>query len=1342
VTGMMQPLTLAVFVLLVVGIISAHSDPQLVQEKLSLDNFEADQIGPWWTSKNRYVSHFMEKGTNQKDLQLITDEERTGQVLVAQVTLASGENNRFFLMRSVSVPKSTVAYGAVTFWYRTRGTIPDDTTLYCRLRRDPDAWGTKFMDLPFEADTQGQWRQVELPIVAAQPRNVWPFYMLPLIQAGFQITTGQQALEMELAIDDLELIEKPTLPASYKPRQLSVPPREGPMRLLLCKHSCAGHYGIRQAAVELPETGTVDVVRFRGLHLGLEEFPQSRQELAEYDAVALVDVDALALSPEQLAMIVDYVASGGGLLVAGGPNSFGNSASFPPVLDAILPVARDDEGRLEDVNRSVTIAGAHPITAGLPANLGEVGQAHSLSTKPDAATVLAADRPVMVAGDYQKGRIVVLNAFPGKSPPGSSIFRNDFYDDLLRQTLHWLAQREPAASFAEFAAPPSELAAGEALFLRFETSGATVAARIRIRHGEGELVLDPIHGGPLFLGSNPLPQSPLSRTPFDINVELLDSKEKVVARRDFKVIVSKPVRLELRLAAHQSQVTEPGKPFRCVVSGDTACADEEFTVAIYEGDRPVFSLPRKTLEASDDGQAQVEMEFAVPELEEGDYSLRVTAQIADEEIAAELPIYVAAPMQWGDFFPVMGVDGIEGDKHQMDEFGEVARARELYEHGFTTVAAGPFDFNREALRLGMALFNDYTHYIKWQAWEPTDPGVFAPDYYASVQEHQRNKVAKALPLPCYFSAKIIDEPTSTPFMLAYDDDDRRAYREMFGEEMPDWIPEYPTAKKLPSGDENAVARRKWAQFLSYYAERAYEATLRAKNEAGADYNLILTFGPGTHSWAPARQYFADVLNWCRHCDMMDYDRYPYFYADSFANSPQIRMAGTHFDSSYFRTAANYLDKPCGFYVEVDDRNWPYQKTPYNASSELAYTALAQGGDYINTFITVAFGEGHGARLERWEDWGQQMREIRSLAPLLANSRRPTAPVGLIQPYTTQYMAEATDIRPWYSFEHICRACGDADVVDERILRDRGISPYESLILLGARWMDSNMAPQLVEFVENGGLLIYDELPEFDENMNELTWPEKMADGQEHSWGEGMPIERCPYGEGECVRLKFDPEQWCRTATEEDQPAKATAFQRGFRELIFAHGIRPHARSSNPDVEVALREAEGSSVLIAISHAEQTEDTTVTLNNIGHPVEFVSNMTTGEPIEYQQDGDSLTIQLQLDSRCGRIIGLYPQRPADLAVEASRKQFAPGQPLKYRLSVLDDKEQLAQGSHVVRVTFTDPAGQRRARYSSPALCTGGSTIITANLAENAPVGTWTITAEDWLGNQSPTVEFDVR
>jgi Ca-activated chloride channel homolog len=64
-------------------------------------------------------------------------------------------------------------------------------------------------------------------------------------------------------------------------------------------------------------------------------------DLTSYDLLVLADVAKAALSPGQQELIESYLREGGGLLVAGGPDSFGSGGYLGTRLAGLLPVRQD-----------------------------------------------------------------------------------------------------------------------------------------------------------------------------------------------------------------------------------------------------------------------------------------------------------------------------------------------------------------------------------------------------------------------------------------------------------------------------------------------------------------------------------------------------------------------------------------------------------------------------------------------------------------------------------------------------------------------------------------------------------------------------------------------------------------------------------------------------------------------------------------------------------------------------------------------------------------------------------------------------------------------------------------
>jgi len=76
--------------------------------------------------------------------------------------------------------------------------------------------------------------------------------------------------------------------------------------------------------------------------VGAADIPVALEEIARYDAVILSDVDGTEMSQRQMEQYRDYVRfMGGGLLMAGGPDSFGAGGYFRTPIEEALPVTMD-----------------------------------------------------------------------------------------------------------------------------------------------------------------------------------------------------------------------------------------------------------------------------------------------------------------------------------------------------------------------------------------------------------------------------------------------------------------------------------------------------------------------------------------------------------------------------------------------------------------------------------------------------------------------------------------------------------------------------------------------------------------------------------------------------------------------------------------------------------------------------------------------------------------------------------------------------------------------------------------------------------------------------------------
>jgi uncharacterized membrane protein len=194
-------------------------------------------------------------------------------------------------------------------------------------------------------------------------------------------------------------------------------------------------------------------------HLAPAAFPTTMADLEAYDVVLLSDIgsNTLLLSPDtfersltapnRLALLRDWVAAGGGLVMVGGYLTFqgieGKGRYAGSAVEEALPVTMspyDDRVELpEGVSPTVT-APDHALAAGLPETWPAILGYNRLTARPGAVTVAAAgDDPLLVAWDFGEGRAVAFasDCGPHWAPPAFVAWEG--YATLWQNIAVWVA---------------------------------------------------------------------------------------------------------------------------------------------------------------------------------------------------------------------------------------------------------------------------------------------------------------------------------------------------------------------------------------------------------------------------------------------------------------------------------------------------------------------------------------------------------------------------------------------------------------------------------------------------------------------------------------------------------------------------------------------------------------------------------------------------------------------------------------------------------------------------------------------------------------------------------------
>jgi uncharacterized membrane protein len=195
-------------------------------------------------------------------------------------------------------------------------------------------------------------------------------------------------------------------------------------------------------------------------------FYQSSAELMAYDALVLSNVPRSALSDEVLGWVEEWIGKrGGGLLMAGGPRSFGAGNWTGTALERMLPVEflGTNDWDLAAAVLEPTGADLHPVwrlfederaTRAALATLPEsLGRNNWVRVKPQSGTLLGAQKatsgggtpPLLAVGAYGRGRTAAL-ATPVSASWSPRFTRqwgeqdNRHFAKFARNLTYWLTE--------------------------------------------------------------------------------------------------------------------------------------------------------------------------------------------------------------------------------------------------------------------------------------------------------------------------------------------------------------------------------------------------------------------------------------------------------------------------------------------------------------------------------------------------------------------------------------------------------------------------------------------------------------------------------------------------------------------------------------------------------------------------------------------------------------------------------------------------------------------------------------------------------------------------------------
>lgn len=234
----------------------------------------------------------------------------------------------------------------------------------------------------------------------------------------------------------------------------------GGLKVHIAQGMWSQHWNLTDTLLDTCEITESFLCSRYGFVTSLKGFPLEKQELLAHKVLILanIPVDAFAREGTWNAMkevpgrssdwVEEFVAQGGGLLVLGGNYSLGTGGGeIEGTAYAKCLPAEIHRGDIvfENQNKPVplTPVGEHPILAGVNWDQQPVTLFyHEVTPKPEAQVLVkAGEAPILIAGSYGQGRVVLWTATLHGEPaePAVAYWRWSGWPTLVRNIVQWLS---------------------------------------------------------------------------------------------------------------------------------------------------------------------------------------------------------------------------------------------------------------------------------------------------------------------------------------------------------------------------------------------------------------------------------------------------------------------------------------------------------------------------------------------------------------------------------------------------------------------------------------------------------------------------------------------------------------------------------------------------------------------------------------------------------------------------------------------------------------------------------------------------------------------------------------
>jgi len=670
------------------------------------------------------------------------------------------------------------------------------------------------------------------------------------------------------------------------------------------------------------------------------------------------------------------------------------------------------------------------------------------------------------------------------------------------------------------------------------------------------------------------------------------------------------------------------------------------------------------------------------------------------------------------FSPVPAGKGWKGEKPPLSAEVQQDTLRNLIDHGFSVLyypvgglaEAQSQQIVASAQTLGMKVNYMTGGFEMFDREHPPAISVYSPRYAEEVSMRVQAGLAPMKAIQRIYSVfPFQDEPFHAgPGAFDYSSDAKTEFSRRYGYAMP------------ASLDSVRGDPKQWLDLLNFQSETfrdGWRQVYRIVKAFDPRPKIVLThdshstFGAGVKS--DSRVAIDDVFHWGGDfADVFIYDIYPYTMFDyrygEFGKLPKPRISQIHYTISQLRNVTTTYGKELGFWVGTYNKAWfkdflsPAKQQEYWGERELAYTAIAQGANFLVTGLDVPEDARH------WEDFGQGMRVIQRAGPGLLQAPKVKAKAALIFPRSQYLQLQEECFNVGLAFELFLRAFGELDILHEDQIRDNRLAGYQVLVLCDVRLLAEEGANNIERFVRDGGVVIADCVPQLNEYRKPLntlmplfgvrraatdrsvqeghwipysTRDPVMANAAPADTNKAPPLltvaagkafghsyefkvaspRACEVVAGK-VRLRLKSGQpalishragsgraylfgfclqdsYFQTYRNADLPARSQLY-RLIGDLFHDAKVRAHTYSSNPGIEASVRANSTEGYVFIINHEAIQPQATIHLADLSFRIKHIADVGSGESVPFRPTRDGIEFPITAAFGSTRLLRISP------------------------------------------------------------------------------------------------------